>query len=205
MNKISAVVKAAAILFDRKGYLETSLKDISTAANLSKGGLYHYFSGKHEILYYVLDNYVDLLLGNLEEELKEIPDGPSKLRYLLFRHLKHYNAQVPEARALLNHAHNLPMEYFKVVAGKQKKYASILTDILSGLSSGRMDKAQLETASYIMFGMCNSIMYSNRAVSLEELSQTCYDIFMGGIMALISPRQGARTELKHRKSASARS
>ena len=204
LAKISAVVKAAAILFDRQGYLETSLKDISTAANLSKGGIYHYFTGKHEILYYILDNYVDLLLRNLEDELRVIPDGPSKLRHLLFRHLKHYNGQVPEARALLNHAHSLPIEYFKVVAGKQKKYAGILTDLLSGLFNGTADKARLEIASYIMFGMCNSIMYSNRAVSLEELSQTCYDIFMGGIMAADLSAPARPTELACPDSASVR-
>jgi TetR/AcrR family transcriptional regulator len=189
LSKVSAIVKAAANLFDKNGYVETSLKDISTEAQLSKGGIYHYFSNKHDILFFILDNYMDRLLGGLEEELKEIPDSPSRINFVMFRHLKHYNKQVPEARALLNHAHNLPSEYFEVISGKQKIYARILTDVLSELLSGSMGIDNLKAISYIMFGMCNSIMYwydPDGPVSLEELSKICYDIFMDGTTSYIS-------------------
>ncbi|MFZ0943499.1 MAG: TetR/AcrR family transcriptional regulator [Syntrophobacteraceae bacterium] len=189
LSKVSAIVKAAANLFDKNGYVETSLKDISTEAQLSKGGIYHYFSNKHDILFFILDNYMDRLLGGLEEELREIPDSPSRIHFIMFRHLKHYNKQVPEARALLNHAHNLPSEYFEVISGKQKIYARILTDVLSELLSGSMGIDNLKAISYIMFGMCNSIMYwydPDGPVSLEELSKICYDIFMDGTTSYIS-------------------
>jgi AcrR family transcriptional regulator len=73
-----AVGRAAAKLFDEKGCLETSLKDISAEAKLSEGGIYHYFSSKHEILYFVLDKYMDKLLSGLEEELQEISDHSLK-------------------------------------------------------------------------------------------------------------------------------
>ncbi len=193
LSKVTLIVKAAATLFDKNGYIETSLKDISIAAGLSKGGIYHYFSNKHEILYYILDNYMDLLMFGLEEELKMIPDIPSKIQLIMFRHFKHYNRQVPEARALLNHAHNLPVEYYREVANKQKKYGRILTDVLSGLFNGKMDTHKLKAFTYIMFGMCNSIMYwynSEGPVKLEELSQICYNIFMDGATSYIS-RLGA--------------
>jgi AcrR family transcriptional regulator len=184
LNKMCAIGRAAAKLFDGKGYLETSLKDISIAAKISKGGIYHYFSNKHEILYFILDNYMDLLLGGLEEELNNIPDDPSKTQYIMFRHLKLYNKKVPEAKALLIEAHNLPSKYFKAIAEKQKKYAQISINVLSDLFEGRMQKDKLKAISYTLFGMCNSIMYwydPKGPVTLEELSQIVYDIFMKGV------------------------
>jgi len=189
LAKVGVIVEAAANLFDKNGYLETSLKDISAAAKLSKGGIYHYFSNKHEILYFILDNYMDRLLVGLEEELNAIPDAPSKIQFAMFRHLRHYNKQVPEARALLNHAHNLPAEDFNVIATKQKKYAQIMTGVLSTLFNGRMADDKLKAISYILFGMCNSIMYwydPEGPISLEDLSQMCYDIFMDGTTSFIS-------------------
>ena len=51
----------------------------------------------------------------------------------MFRHLKLYNKNVPEAKALLIEAHNLPSKYFKAIAEKQKKYAQILIKVLSDL------------------------------------------------------------------------
>lgn len=189
LTKVRLIVEAAANLFDKNGYLETSLKDISVAAKLSKGGIYHYFSNKHEILYFILDNYMDRLLIGLEEELNKIPDTQSKIQFMMFRHLKHYNKQVPEARALLNHAHNLPLEYLNVIAGKEKKYATIMTKVLSNLFNGRMAGDKLKAISYILFGMCNSIMtwYDPEGpISLEDLSQMCYEIFMDGTTSFIS-------------------
>ncbi len=182
-NKMCVIGKAAAKLFDEKGYLETSLKDISNAAKISKGGIYHYFSNKHEILYFTLDNYMDLLLGGLEEELKEMADNDSKIQFIMFRHLKLYNRNVPEAKALLIEAHNLPSKYFKAIAEKERKYAQILIDILSDYFDGSMQTDKLKAISFTLFGMFNSIMYwydPKGPVTLEELSKIVYDIFLKG-------------------------
>jgi AcrR family transcriptional regulator len=184
LNKMCVIGKAASRLFDEKGYLETSLKDISTAAKLSKGGIYHYFSNKHEILYFILDNYMDLLLGGLEEELKEMADNSSKIQFIMFRHLKLYNRNVPEAKALLIEAHNLPSKYFKAIAEKERKYAQILIDILSDYFDGSMQIDKLKAISFTLFGMFNSIMYwynPEGPVTLEELSKIVYDIFLKGV------------------------
>jgi AcrR family transcriptional regulator len=184
LNKMCAIGKAAAKLFDEKGYLETSLKDISTAAKLSKGGIYHYFSNKHEILYFILDNYMGLLLGGLEEELRRMADNSSKIQFIMFRHLKLYNRKVPEAKALLIEAHNLPSKYFKAIAEKEKKYAQILIDVLSDFFNGRMERDKLKAISFTLFGMFNSIMYwynPRGPITLEELSKIVYDIFLKGV------------------------
>ena len=195
-NKMCVIGRAASKLFDENGYLETSLKDISVAAKMSKGGIYHYFSNKHEILYFVLDNYMDLLLGGLEEELKEIGDNASKIQFIMFRHLKLYNKNVPEAKALLIEAHNLPSKYFKAIAEKQKKYAQISIDVLADLFQGRMQKDKLKAISYTLFGMCNSIMYwynPQGPVTLEELSQVVCDIFLNGVSCYKMDDQKTRT------------
>lgn len=180
-NSIGVV---AARLFDKKGYLETSLKDIATEVKLSKGCIYHYFTSKHEILYFILDAYMDHLLGGLEEELENIADNSSKIKHIMFRHLMLYNNKVPEARAILVDANNLPEEYYKAIAFKQKKYAQLLTDALSGFFDGRMPVEKSRAISYILFGMSNSIMHWHNPegpIKLEELSEICYDLFMNGI------------------------
>lgn len=184
LNKMCAIGRAAAKLFDKKGYLETSLKDISATAKLSKGGIYHYFSSKHQILYFVLDKYMDLLLDGLEEDLEKIPDPGRKIEFILYRHLKLYSGKLPEAKALLIDGRNLPANYFQAIAAKQKRYAQILTDVLSDYFDGKMETAKLKAISYTMFGMCNSIMYwydPKGAITLEELSRISYDIYVKGI------------------------
>jgi TetR/AcrR family transcriptional regulator, cholesterol catabolism regulator len=184
LNKMCAIGRAASKLFNKKGYLETSLKDISTSIKLSKGGIYHYFSSKHEILYFILGNYIDLLHEGLEDELKAIDDPSKKIRYIMLRHLRLFNKKAPQARAMLFDARNLPSEYFEAIALKQKKYAAILTSVLSEHFATAMSPDELKTISYIFFGICNSIMYwydPKGAITLDELSEICYGIFMKGI------------------------
>jgi len=183
-EKKCAIGRAAARLFDEKGYLETSLKDISAAAKLSKGGIYHYFTSKHDILYFVLDNYMDLLVQGLDQEVREIPDPAMKIRYILFRHLKLYNTKVPEAKALLIASRNLPAQFFKGIASKEKEYAGLLTEALAEYFGGTVPLVRVKAISYTLFGMCNAIMYwynPEGPIPLEELSQICHDIFMNGV------------------------
>src|SRR3989304_6008248 len=130
-NKMYAIGKVAARLFDKKGYLETSLKDISIETGLSKGCIYYYFSSKHEILYFILDVYMDHLLEGLEDELRKKTDSQSKIEFIMYRHLSLYNNKIPEARAILIDGHNFPYEYYRSIALKQKKYSQLLADVLS--------------------------------------------------------------------------
>jgi AcrR family transcriptional regulator len=182
--KKAAIGRAAAILFEKKGYLETSLKDISEAVKLSKGCIYYYFSNKHEILYFILDVYMDHLLEGLEDELRKKHDIYSKIQFIMHRHLSLYNNKIPEAKAILTDAHNLPHEYYRSIALKQKKYSQLLADVLSDYFDGEIQTNKAKAISYIVFGMCNSIMHwhdPEGPITLEELSEICFSLFTGGI------------------------
>lgn len=178
-----AIGRAAAKLFHKKGYLETSLQDISAAAGASKGAIYYYFSSKHEILFFILDTYMDSLLHGLEDELRSVPPGTKRIEYITRRHISLYNNRVPEAKAILLDAHNLPAKDFKAVAAKQKRYARILAQALSEYFDGQMPAVNLKAIAYILFGMCNSIMHwhdPEGPIKLDELTDMCLNIFLRG-------------------------
>lgn len=49
-EKRQAILDLSEGLFLGRGYAQTSIQDILTAADMSKGGFYHHFTGKEEIL-----------------------------------------------------------------------------------------------------------------------------------------------------------
>jgi len=49
------IIWEAMRLFSLKGYLSTSIQDIMTAANTSKGGLYNHFRSKEDLFFVVLE------------------------------------------------------------------------------------------------------------------------------------------------------
>jgi TetR/AcrR family transcriptional repressor of nem operon len=55
MNLKEKIIHESLKLFSLKGFLSTSLHDILTAANTSKGGFYNHFKSKEDLFFQVLD------------------------------------------------------------------------------------------------------------------------------------------------------
>jgi AcrR family transcriptional regulator len=107
-EKAVKIARVAAKLFNGKGYLETNMDDIGNGARLSKGGIYHYFSSKDAILFFVLDNYLDVILQGLEETQGAIRDPISRIKFIISRHIDLYTKNAAESKTLLLEAHCLP-------------------------------------------------------------------------------------------------
>jgi len=54
------ILRTAARLFQQQGYHATSMNDVASALKLSKGGLYHHFQSKDEILFNRMDHAMDI-------------------------------------------------------------------------------------------------------------------------------------------------
>jgi AcrR family transcriptional regulator len=183
-EKATKIVKAAARLFGSKGYLDTAMRDIVTASQASKGAIYHYFSQKEDILFEVLDSYMDLVLQNLEAELLPLPSGDARLKYTIDRHIALYVNNIYAAKTLLHEARHLPAEKFALIAAKQREYFRIVSQVLLECAPYGVDASQLTAITFTLFGMCNWI-YSwynpEKAVNAAELSNIIFKIFTRGV------------------------
>ncbi len=68
-------VLAAARVFARRGYDQTSVPELAEVLGLSAGSLYHYFRGKEELLIAVCDQLMEPLLAQAEA-LASTPAAP---------------------------------------------------------------------------------------------------------------------------------
>lgn len=183
-EKREKIAKAAARLFNEKGYLETSMDEISSAAHLSKGGIYHYFTSKNDILFFISSNFMDLLLRDLEDELNRLENPFLKIKYFISRHIRLYTQNLPEAKTVIHEAHLLPPEYFKVIAEKERQYHRLVSDILHNLFEGKVEKDRLKALAFILFGTCNGIYYwyhPRGPITPEELSDMIGEILCVGL------------------------
>jgi AcrR family transcriptional regulator len=183
-KRMNAIAKVSARLFSEKGYLETSMDAIATAARVTKGGIYHYFGSKTDILYFICSTYVDIDLENLEQSLNAIETTSEKIRFIIFRHIRHYTTHMFAARTLRNEAYNLPLRYFKEVKAREKRYFSIVSGVLSKSprAGGRRDV--VTALSFTLFGMMNWIYswYDPKGrMKPDELSELIYNVFTTGI------------------------
>ncbi|WP_261798152.1 TetR/AcrR family transcriptional regulator [Brevibacillus massiliensis] len=67
METKNKLIDAALRTFSRKGFGESTTKDIAQEAGVTDGLIYHYFKSKEDLLWAILDKYT--LLHSMQEEL----------------------------------------------------------------------------------------------------------------------------------------
>jgi len=186
------IAKVGAHLFSKQGFAETSMEDISAAARLSKAGIYHYFSSKTDLLFFILDSFMDIVLDHLEEELDAIDDEVARVRRFIFRHVELYPKHMAEAKTLFFDAKNLPPRLFNTIVQKERTYNQIAVKVLSANFGPSVGKDRATTITYIILAMCNSIYawYNPKcAIKPGELSEIIFTMLTEGVL---EPAKGDR-------------
>lgn len=61
------IIKTSIILFNEKGYLNTSTRHIAQTMNISVGNLYYYFKNKEDILIEIFTHFIDEILYEVKK------------------------------------------------------------------------------------------------------------------------------------------
>lgn len=99
------IIERTAPLFNSKGYVGTTLTDLTTATGLTKGSLYGNFNDKDEIAKEAFKFSVKKVKEMVRMELEEVATNKKKLIVLLEFYAKYvFNPPVPGGCPLLNTA-----------------------------------------------------------------------------------------------------
>src|SRR6516165_8017970 len=82
------ILRTAARLFQQQGYHATSMNDVAAALKLSKGGLYHHFQSKDEILFNLMDHAMTITQERVVNPVRAITDPEEALRTLIRLHIE---------------------------------------------------------------------------------------------------------------------
>ena len=74
------VLDTSIVLFNKKGYKDTTIKDICEATGLSNGSVYHLFRNKDDILRHIYERDINISIG-LTQDLEQKVQDP--YHYLL--------------------------------------------------------------------------------------------------------------------------
>lgn len=159
------LLDCAQMLFFSKGFEETTVQDVLEFTGVSKGGFYHHFKSKEELLFGVLDRLADAVLSQMAMVVAD--EGASATDLLHnFTHLRanylrehDYPGQVEIFRTM-NQERNLALlEQFKrrVRVGA----VPILSQILQkGCKEGVFKIADPETAAELILHISNFLDFA---------------------------------------------
>ncbi|ASS69990.1 TetR family transcriptional regulator [Bacillus atrophaeus] len=180
------LINVARDLFAKKGYSETSIRDILTAANISKGNLYHHFKGKEFLFLHIMEEDTQEWVNLWTEKKGQYKNAIEKL-YGLAEFMIDININY----SLLNASEEFFTSAFsseEVVERLTKlddQYYVIMEDILrEGINDGSWVIDNIQITSKILAGLFYSIdtLYRNDSIQQKkEMLTEATKIFIKGI------------------------
>ncbi len=181
------IVDSAATLFDRSGYFGTSLDDVAEAVGLRKATLYHYFSGKDEILSSIHDEFLTWTMAREEARTGYGFSPEQHLLESIADILEIISARPGHIRVFVEHYRELAPEARDAVAAKRALYSGMIEKVIrDGMESGAFRSMDSRLAVLALFGACNWAYHWLPRDPTDDPRRTAYalwDFLMRGIQA----------------------
>ena len=179
------ILRASARLFREQGYDATSMNDISSALKLSKGGLYHHFRSKDEILFHIMNHAMEITEARVLAPIRDIADPEERLRMLIRLHIELVlRARDREITVILHENHPLPATLRKRVNARKKDYIHFVENLIGQVQRARGSmQTQPRAAAFALRGMINWIYQwyqPEGSLKEEDLVRQYTEIFFSG-------------------------
>ncbi len=180
------ILRASARLFQQQGYDGTSMNDIAAALKLSKGGLYHHFQSKDEILFDLMNQAMDITEERVIKVARGISDPEERLRAVIRLHIGVVLSQSDwEITVMLHENHPLPPPLRKRINARKKDYIHFVENLVAEVQRKRPSPSNINprAAAFALLGMINWIYqwYKPQGTLQEEqLARQYTDIFFAG-------------------------
>lgn len=110
----------ASKLFIKKGYAQTSIRDISKVTGLTIGNLYDYITRKEDVLFLVFEVFHAIWTNRLEEEkVFEIEDPVKQLETAIRKMLELVISHRDMVLLMYTETKLLPKEFMKIILEKE--------------------------------------------------------------------------------------
>ncbi|TQN43051.1 TetR family transcriptional regulator [Blastococcus colisei] len=187
VSRKEQLIEAAAVLFDRQGYYTTGVEDIARAIGLSKPTLYHYVRTKGEIVAWIHDEIMDILLRRLEERVSSGLSPIEVLRLNVIDIIDVMDTKPGHLRVFFEHHREIPEALRREAKVKRDRYQALIElTIADGIEKGMFRKTDVRLATLALFGITNwSYQWYRPAgpAKSQEVAQHLFDVFLGGISA----------------------
>lgn len=148
------IVKKAMRLFIKKGYAQSSMREISQVTGIDSSYLYKFIKNKEEILYLAFEQVHSPAINIFDElKIEEIEDPEKQLRAVIRSLMKSNYDFKAEIALLYRESKLLPKKYLKIICDRESQLISRIEQILIKLNEHR--KLGIQNFSYV----ANMIVY----------------------------------------------
>jgi TetR/AcrR family transcriptional regulator, cholesterol catabolism regulator len=180
------IYRAAAEVFVVKGFDGTSMNDIARAVDLTKAGLYHYISGKQDLLHAIMDFAMDTIETEVIEPCCAIDDPEQRLRTILANHINLLTKHGTHVSILTDEVSALVPAHREHIIGRKRAYLEFLRETLQEMKdAGRMRDLNMNIAALnILSTVVGMARWYNPdgGLTIEEVKEQTIELVLGGVL-----------------------
>lgn len=185
-----ALIEVATSLFTEQGYAGTSLDEIVGGARVTKGALYHHFSGKQALFESVFENVEDDAARAIRKAIKGHKDPWEKAIAGLRAFLA--VCQTPEYRRVVIQEGPAVLGYERFREQEERSTFGIVQDIVAAvLTSYDLEPSMVETFSRVFFGAMSAA--GSAVTSAEDPQRASAEVETAITFILAGLRQQAES------------
>jgi len=149
------ILRAAATVFRRRGLGAAGMREIAEEADLSPGNLYHYFSGKDELLLFCQERTLEHMLAAVQAACDLRASSAERLRAVLRAHVHALLDEMEGATAHLE-VEALPEDLRRPVIEKRDRYERAVRALVAeGMKRGEFARGDAALVTRAMLGAVN--------------------------------------------------
>jgi AcrR family transcriptional regulator len=180
------ILRTAARLFQQRGYDATSMNDVAAALKLSKGGLYHHFQSKDEILFHIMSHAMEITEERVINVARRIEDPEERLQTLIRLHIEVVLSEEDrEITVMLHENHPLPPALRRKINSRKKDYVHFVENLIADVQRRRNSTSPVtpRAAAFALLGMINWIYQWHKpggTLTGDAIVRQFTDIFFRG-------------------------
>jgi len=182
--KREAFYRVGAIFFNQKGYKGTSLDEIASSLDVTKGAFYYHIKNKEELLYQCFNRTLDVESRLLNKAGASQATGIKKVE-LSLRYL--FNIQFSEEGPLIRYRAlpSLDEQHRKAILKATKNNSKILgTYIGEGFDDGTLRPIDVDIAQNVLSGAVEAspeLANWTADIGAPEVSAAYFNLFINGL------------------------
>ncbi|PLS14680.1 TetR family transcriptional regulator [Bacillus sp. M6-12] len=181
------IIETSLSLFEKKGFHGVTVNDIVRESGTSKGGFYHHFHSKDELLYVIHDYFISYVLTKAQEANATSQNPTEKLQKIIKSFVKVFDLYKPHLTVFYQESTYLNPQYEEAIKAKRDSYKNVLFQVLrEGMESGEFrNELPVEITGMSILGMVNWTQKWYRKegkYTIEEIADIYVDLVLQSLL-----------------------
>ncbi|WP_096198936.1 TetR/AcrR family transcriptional regulator [Bacillus sp. FJAT-45350] len=177
------ITETALLLFEENGFHAVTVDKIVKESGTSKGGFYHNFKSKDELLYTVHDSFITYVLDKAQDAYERFDTPAERLYETVKSFVMMFDMYRPHVTVFYQEGLYLGPDSFQAIKQKRDRYKEMMFKVVKeGIDQGEFrPEIPVPIMSMAIFGMINwtyKWYKSEGQYSIEEIAEIYADLVM---------------------------